>query len=70
MGHRDRSQLELTVLHVEIETECYAYAKAIARRKGQPLSTYVSDIIKARMERTRKKATAFIQNDEKSLQEE
>lgn len=61
IGRRKRTYLDLTRLHVEIETECYEYVKAAATFKGKPMGEYVNDVFKHRMEKAKERAASFVQ---------
>jgi len=64
IGRRKRTYLDLTRLHVEIETDCYEYVKAAAAFKGRPMGEYVNGIIKHRMERAMKRSSSSVQEKE------
>lgn len=57
---RDRSQLELEVLHVEISKESKDLLKELAAARGMPVGGYVDVMVKQK--RAKLKRLGFIQS--------
>jgi hypothetical protein len=46
MVQRDRSKLQLKILHIEITTESYEFLKQIAAAKQMPMGGYIDVLIR------------------------
>jgi hypothetical protein len=64
MVQRDRSALELSILHVEITKESHDFLRELAAAKQMPVGGYVDVLIKRK--KAKYASLGFIQSEEKS----